>query len=259
MFKKINTIAAAIIFIFFLIFLQQPSQHLKNNNKENVLPAQTSKTRNEITLEHNSSFVKVWWVEVTDIDKLTLLANFDKKLKSELVKTQNNCQLLVSAGFYDKSEKPIGLFITEGKTLNKWQTNKILNAVLSVNSMAIPRITRTPPKDLLRIGLQSGPLLIENSQPLEPFLLEDKNARRVVAFTTGENKLYFAIFFDPTSLYSGPYLKDMAKLVQKFSEKINIKIADALNLDGGAASSFYADSLKLTEITTVGSFFCMQK
>lgn len=85
----------------------------------------------------------------------------------------------------------------------------------------------------------------------------DKQARRVVAGVTGENKLIFLVFYDNNQYYSGPYLNDLPDLVDKTGKSLDLNIADAINLDGGSASAFISDDIKLTELTPVGSFFCI--
>src|SRR5690606_12592172 len=110
------------------------------------------------------------------------------------------------AGFYSQDLMPIGLFMNEEGILAKWRQNRLFNGVVSINHLDVPRITDVQPRDILRVGLQTGPLLVENAEYKDVQGASDMFDRRVVAFTTGENRLYFSVFYDKNSVFSGPTL-----------------------------------------------------
>ena len=168
------------------------------------------------------------------------------------------CQLLVNGGFYTENNEPTGLFITDGETVEAFRSNTLFNGILSVNEFDTPRITRTVPSGVSRIAVQTGPVVFENGSPVNLSLVRDERSRRTVAMATGFNELVFAIFYEEKSVYKGPLLTDLPELVEAFGKATGLIIADAINLDGGSASTFISQNGKLTEISSVGSFFCLK-
>lgn len=212
-----------------------------------------------ISINFKNQNIKIDWFEVKDLTKLVLIPNFKEKKTTFEVKENENCELLTNGGFYTPESSPSGLFTSEGKALKRFQKNSTFNAVFSVNDFETPRITRFEPQDRLRIALQTGPLLIENSEILKINMLRDKNARRMIAATTGANAAIFLAVYDKSFEYSGPLLADLPEILGEFQKETGIVLADALNLDGGSASAFFANEISLQEISPVGSFFCASK
>lgn len=251
-------IVTTVIGIFSLAQKTQKKEPSPEKIESKTLSTTNKSEKNVQTINYKDKTFKVSFLEVKNIDGLYLIANFDQKVSSKEINQKNGCSGLVNAGFYSKDFKPIGLFISEGERLNPWQQNKLFNGVLSINVMAVPRITRETPRDPLRIALQSGPVLVENSNYLFPSPEIDKDARRIVAFISGENRLYFAVFYEQNYPFKGPYLSDLASLLKELSDETGLLIADAINLDGGGASVFIDQNISLSELTTVGSFFCIK-
>ncbi len=244
MFKKALLTLSAIALVLAVYFLARPQENKKGDQ---VLGLPTANPQRDFA-----------WAEIKDLDGLTLIPNFATKRSAGSVFRDEECRLLTSAGFYDPSDQPIGLFVTDGVTQNPFQKNILFNGVLSVNFAATPRITRTPPADPLRLAVQSGPVLIENSFPQKLKLKSDSPSRRVVAAITGDNSLLFIIFFDPESQFQGPLLADLPNRLGQFSAETGIALADAINLDGGTASAFYTPDFSLSEASPVGAFFCLK-
>jgi len=80
----------------------------------------------------------------------------------------------------------------------------------------------------------------------------------VISAVTGDNKLIFMVIYDPKSVFLGPELVDLPQIVSLVSAENDLNIADAINLDGGSASAFKSRDFSLSEISPVGSFFCLQ-
>jgi len=214
------------------------------------------KNGQEIRIEDR--IYRTYWEIIENIEVLYLLPNFSKRITSKETVDKEDCELLVNGGFYDENSKPIGLFISERERISDYQKNSLFNGIVSVNLFAIPRISRETPKDDLVFALQTGPIVFENGNPTEIELSRDKMARRVIAATTGENKLVFIVIYNPESVFDGPLLAELPQVVSEISEKNKLNIADAINLDGGSASTFISNSVTLTEISPVGSFFCLK-
>lgn len=200
--------------------------------------------------------IKIEWFVVEDIDNLKLIPNFSEKLGSKEIKNKYNCKNLVSGGFYTQDNRPIGLFIVDNTKVRDYVKASLTNAILSVNDFATPRITSTLPKDNLPIALQNGPMLFDNGAKLNLNIQNDKPARRMVAAVTGENKLVFITLYSSGSAFDGPYLEELPSILEEFEKRSHMQIADAMNLDGGTASTFMNGNVNLSEASFVGSFFC---
>lgn len=208
----------------------------------------------DINLENEKYSVVL--ISVEDNQALSLIANFEEKLTSDEIASKYNCRAVVNGGFYLENSKPAGFFISNNRELKGWSENKLFNGVLSVNDFEVARITAGKPRDNLRWGFQTGPIIRENGKSVKLFLGNDKNARRIVAAVDGENKLSFLVFYNPDQIFDGPRLQDLPKGLEILEQQADTEFADAVNLDGGTASAFIAGSVKLTELTPIGSALC---
>jgi exopolysaccharide biosynthesis protein len=254
-FTKFLLIVLVIFLPFAIIFWfaghSETTNPEKSMAKEQVLADENS--RKDIVTIGN---ISVAWYGINDPDKLKLLANFNEKKSSNEVSDNYKCEYLGNAGFYSKDSKPLGLFISDGNTLYEYQNNSLFDGILSVNDMSVPRITRDIPDDHLPLALQTGPIVKENGSYQTLKIISDNPARRVMAGVTGDNKLYFITAYQTDSEYIGPNLADLPDIMQEFEEKSGIRLADIINLDGGAASTFNTPNIKLSEFNPVGAFFC---
>ena len=195
------------------------------------------------------------WVKITDLSRLTLLPNHDAQTSSEDLANKYHCQVLVNGNFYDKQNKPLGWLVSEGKTLAKPITSSLFNGFLSLSPSKV-EISPLVPQGLVNLGLQSGPLLILDSQPLLLKISNDQPRRRVIVALNNQKELIFLVLTGTDSLYSGPLLADTPQLVAAIGQALNQNLVTALNLDGGSASAFHTDTIHLSEYAYIGSFFC---
>jgi len=209
----------------------------------------------EYTIELANGRYKASWFEA-DPTTLSLIANFSQKDQAGKIFSKYECSNAINAGFYDTDDTPLGLFISDGTTLEGFRENKIMNGILSINSVDIPRISPDVPRDPLKIAVQTGPLLIHNASFITLNTSTDKHSRRMIAFTTGENRLYFVALYSPTSTFRGPLMVELHDLLVEFEDVSGIAIADAVNLDGGSASYFNSNGFALSEISPIGALFC---
>lgn len=226
---------------------------------KSVLSQQSLKERdvNTLDFEFKEEKFKAAWLKITNSEGITLFPNFNRKLTAEEAFNTNGCKSLVSGGFYTKEGKPVGLFVSNYNLLQKEKTSSLFNGVFSINDFNTPRISRKAPRDKLRLALQTGPLIVENSFQKSLSIKNDKPARRLVAAITGDNQVIFLIIYKADSVFSGPYLSELPDLTKLLEESLNFGIADAINLDGGTASAFYAEGLKIPELSPIGSYFCL--
>lgn len=253
--KILVFLSVCVIVVFALLFkLPQPGKRVLGTNDQAQMIVKAVINRSTIEID-GKEYLAVWKF-VDNPEEVELLTNFTQKQSAVDVFEFEQCKVLTSAGFYTKDNKPVGLFISDGETIRKFSKNSLANGILSINYFGIPRITSSLPQDPLRIALQAGPVLVDNAEVQKLTLSNDSEDRRVIAGVTGENKLVFIAFYDPKSVYLGPKLVDMPQAISEFEKKTKIELADAINLDGGTASTFYTGDYKLSEVQNVGAFFC---
>lgn len=246
-------IGAATIFFVWKTSPQSPVLGVQKP-EETVLP----EVAQEYTVKFGDTTYQVN-LAVVDTHNLLLIPNFTEKKIAKNIYEENKCKLLANGGFYSEDNKPIGLFISNRERLSDFAQNSLFNGFLTINDFETPRITSQLPEDQLIIGLQAGPMLQENDSEHTLKLARDKAARRMVAAVTGENKLIFMAIYRSEAVFSGPFLKDLPGIISQLEKEADIEIADAINLDGGAASAFIFGQTNLSEASPVGSFFCAKQ
>lgn len=199
---------------------------------------------------------RVAWLLVHDPSAITLIPNFTDKRTARSLIDSKECKEVVNGGFYTTDGEPTGLFIAEGKTVRGSIPNTLFNGYIVVNHDNNASIRASPPEGFVRIGLQTGPILVRGGNAVKLTIRDDEFARRVVAVATQKGEVVFLVIYDPENPWSGPKLADTPDILSKVLARLQLK--DALNLDGGSASAFIRSDLSLEELTSVGSFFCMK-
>jgi uncharacterized protein YigE (DUF2233 family) len=200
---------------------------------------------------------------VSDVSRLKLIPNFTGSISANDAIDKYKCEFLTNGGFYQDNDansgekKPIGLFVYDTKSIGKWSQNRLFDGILSINDFETPRITRITPEDQLRFAVQTGPILIENGNVIKLLIRNDKPERRIVTAVTGDNTLVFYVLYNDKQYFSGPSLTDLPGILKAIEKDSGIDIADAINMDGGTASTFISSDIKLLELTPVGSFICV--
>lgn len=267
--KKISLLIIVLVLIAIAFFIKSSPTtkiDIPNNVSESAKPEQDETSANFFKGKINYQDKEYSFASIlTDAKKLHLYPNFTEKLNSEEVKELSSCETLISGGLYTKESTPIGLFISEGKELKSKIRDTFYNGIFSLNYegyavISYHEVTSSAYREAknARIAIQSGPTLLINSAIL-PF--EDRNseeARRVVLGITDSQKIVFMVFYKGESVFMGPTLSILANLVLAAGTQMGIKIEDALNLDGGSASSIITENLYLSELTPVGSYFCVK-
>lgn len=197
--------------------------------------------------------------KISDPQKLILRPNFEEKSASSILYQNNNCQFLVNGGFYDEDGQPLGWFFTQNKLFRKETKSNLFNGFLSMNKEGIISLNDVFPTNTVIWGLQTGPLLIIENQPVVLSLIHDEHDRRLVAALNEKNELFFLVVTGTDSLISGCLLKDLPSIVKQIGLEINENFKTAINLDGGTASAFLTQIKSIKEYTWIGSFFCLQE
>lgn len=216
------------------------------------------KTKNPAVLEVNDDKFSAYYFEIKDVKNLELYPNFTQKQTAAEIVNQRKCAALFNGSFYDKDNSPIGLFVSRSRKINSASFNALLNGFFFLGSGTLASIDDQSPINISRWGLQSGPLLFKDGQILHLRINNDETARRIVAAISDEGRLIFIAFYDPENNLQGPYLAYLPQYLNEFSLTSGIRIKDAINLDGGGASAFYANNFFLPEFNFIGSYFCLK-
>lgn len=193
----------------------------------------------------------LWKVE--ESSRLVLVTNYERKQTFSQLVQDNNCTAGINTGFYDTSYRPLGWFVINGEMIRGVKKSALFDGFVYANEKIV--IGRTKP-DLARWGVQTGPIVWENSGSVVLKIKTDKFARRMVAGVDGVGKMVWMTVYDPESVFDGPKLADLPEVVAKIDRLENLNLSMAINLDGGTASAFYSPYKKLTEFNVVGSVWC---
>lgn len=257
--KKVALVfLSAFVVIGLYLGLSSPTQRKQTSKTTDPEVLGVPIQNDGVEIEYQGQTFKAYYLKVAYAGDITLIPNFSEALSSSEIRKANNCKAVISGGFYTPEGNPTGLFVSQGETTKNFLNSSLANAVYSINDFETPRITGEPPRDHLRVGLQAGPLLIENSFVRDLRLIRDEQARRIVVGVTGDNETVFLVFYDPESSFMGPTLESLPELLNLFQKETNIELADAMNLDGGAHSAFLSQEANLSEASSVGSFFCVK-
>jgi uncharacterized protein YigE (DUF2233 family) len=208
-------------------------------------------------IESRNGLTAYFIISVNIPSDVKLIPNFSEKLLSNQVMESKSCKYLINGSFYDKNYQPLGLFTVSNKIYKEESNNPLINGFIWKTSNNQIQIDKNSISTNINWILQTGPILIYDNQAVDLDIHNDESARRVLAAITSDNKLFFIALFANDNINSGPYLGSVPDIVTAISTKENLKIARAINLDGGSASVFISPEISLTELTTVGSFFCI--
>ncbi len=254
-FLLISVTAFAIATLFFMLREPQTTHQLPLPSVSPTVTPSPRPPRQSMDIEQNGETYRIAWV-TTDPGDLTLIPNFTQKRTAKSLIESKECDAVMSGGFYTKDNQPTGLFITEGTTIRSAITNTLLNGYFVVDTQHRAAAQIYVPAQIPRIGLQTGPVLLQDGNAMKLTIRDDEFARRVVVATDTKGNVVFLVVYNPDNPYEGPTLADLPGLVAEVNKQL--EITDAINLDGGSASAFIRSDLSLEELTSVGSFFCIK-
>ena len=136
--------ALLIIVSFFIILNRKEDKEITYNIPGMSHDVSVSPTMFQVPTKSNSGNIKSVWLRVNDIGKLFLYSNLDEKTDSKSLSTKKSCAHLINGGFYDKENRHIGLFISEGATLQDSINSSLLNGYFSVSKTGTASITEYP-------------------------------------------------------------------------------------------------------------------
>lgn len=151
-----------------------------------------------------------------------------------------NCEAGVNGGYFgaDAAASPLGLLIEDERTISPFAGRSFTVAGVVYDTGATIRLVRSAAyaknKPSPQQALQGGPFLVENGRTV-PGLHRDKIAFRTFIATDGKDRWCIG----STSPMS---LGDLAAWLASPNAVPGFTVRDALNLDGGTSSAYWAKS-----------------
>lgn len=201
-----------------------------------------------------------YYTKIKPNQTLNLIPNFELHQTSSAIINDNHCLFGINGGFYHPNDTPLGLFFTNGQQLGQFTSSSTFSGFLVKdlqNNIAIQNIDPQNP-DLIndyQFILQSGPLFDPVNNP-QPGFSDQDYARRHLIARDSNNNLYLFSIFEKGNAFSGPRLQDIIPIFQSNQIKNIAEFTKILNLDGGFASAFFNQNVKVEELSFVGSFLC---
>lgn len=145
---------------------------------------------------------------------------------------KQGCVAGVNGGYFHVDWTPLGLVIADGRTVHRFERSSLLTGL----------VVAAPGKfDILRVKaykkgwtqvLQAGPFLVEYGKPVDG-LEATRGAMRTAVATDGNGH---GVLISSTSLT----LAEFGDLLAKPGAVPGLRVARALNLDGGSSTAFWA-------------------
>lgn len=139
----------------------------------------------------------------------------------------------INTNFFDESGNPLGLVVRDAEQEQKIQTGgNLLTGVFYVanDKPAIAHRNVYSP-DGVTLAFQAGPRLIDNGEPLKLSPFDGPTRRSGIAVTNDG----YVILYATVVRFPGATLEQ----IQEMLLRPELKVRDALNLDGGGSSQFY--------------------
>ena len=152
-----------------------------------------------------------------------------------------------NGGYFHKDFRPLGLAVSQGKTINSFERAKLLSGVLAVRKGRIEllRSGKFKPGTDVQEALQAGPWLVERGLPVAG-LDDTRPARRTIVANDGKGR-WTLVALSPVTL------ADAASLLCVKGIAGPLAITNALNLDGGSSTALRA-GLEGDILIDIGSF-----
>jgi len=146
------------------------------------------------------------------------------------VMPREKCVAGVNGGYFDPEYAPVGLLVSDGRTIAPLRKARLLSGVVSVvnGRVQIQRTAEYSPKAQPSAARQCGPFLVDRGKPIAG-LNDVRRARRTFVATLGGERAAVGYCSHVT----------LAQLGAILSAAADVKIQRALNLDGGSSSGFW--------------------
>lgn len=171
------------------------------------------------------------------------------------VMEKNQALAGVNGGYFDPEDAPLGLLVSEGRTISPLRKAKLLTGVLTATAtrVDIVRASRFAMSIKIKAARQCGPLLVERSAPIAG-LNATRPARRTFAAVDGSGRAALGVS-------SALSLAQLGQVLSLTNPAGKMKIVRALNLDGGSSSAFWfareEGAFSFRELKTVRDFIAL--
>ncbi|MEO5719735.1 MAG: phosphodiester glycosidase family protein, partial [Chthoniobacterales bacterium] len=155
----------------------------------------------------------------------------------------------VNGGYFDPNGAPVGLLISGGETIAPFKKARLLSGVLAAGEgrIEIFRANEFPRKRAWREAVQCGPFLVDHGKSVVG-LDDTRSARRTFVLTTTDGRVALGSCAPVTLAHLAEMLPALAPL----------KVARAINLDGGSSSAFWCrtneKTISISEFKSVRDF-----
>jgi exopolysaccharide biosynthesis protein len=168
-----------------------------------------------------------------------------KAASARVLAEKSGALAAINANYFDEKGQPLGFLKAEAQEINRTiSKNSLLTGVFGVRSLSPFIIHRdefqSPQADE---ALQSGPLLLSHSAPLEVTRGAGRYSRRSVIGIDQENRLLIAV---TDSILGGLNWVELQELFS--TPKWQLQAVDLLNLDGGGSTQLYLKTANLQEM-----------
>ncbi len=155
--------------------------------------------------------------------------------RSELaeVMAQTHALAGVNGGYFDPADAPVGLLVSAGCVISPLRKAKLLSGVLAASAarVDIVRASYFVLTARTTAAVQCGPLLVEHAAPVAG-LNDTRPARRTFAAVDGKGRVALGVS-------SAVTLAQLGRILCLTTAGGKMKIARALNLDGGSSTAFW--------------------
>lgn len=244
--KLLKKKALQFFFFSFFIFLELMiigPERAFSESRKGIFSWKTLKPGLETTsLKIDNSFVlsslrpEIFFLRVDlKFFRLEVCSSYILKTKPKVSEISKKAKAIaaINANFYDSSTIPIGLVISNRKTLNPIHTGgNTASGIILIDESFVKIVHRSNkiPANTLHAA-QAGPRLIANGKRVESLKSSGSGTRRSGLAVTSDNKV---ILFVTKSGFLGPSLYELQDILLAN----NLNIIDAINLDGGHSSQF---------------------
>jgi len=230
-------------------------KRFKNNSYTPLVEPTTYVNPTSSPFTNVNGINKIEWLIIRDLNKISLYSNLEDQYTSTEIIEKYMCESLISGSFYSKENKHIGLFISNYKNISDVQKNALLNSYFYITENKA-FISQLPPKNA-RLAIQTGPLLYKDGKPIS-INSNNNEERRVLVATTKEGHAVFLVIYNTNSQFKGPKLSELPDILTELQKNTSLDFVNAINMDGGTASSFITDYINISELSRIGSYFCVK-
>ena len=139
----------------------------------------------------------------------------------------------VNGGYFDPQNAPVGLVISDGKTIAPFRKARLLSGVLVINKgrAELVRSAEYSQRKAATTALQCGPFLVDGGVAVAG-LNNTRSARRTFFVTMGSDRAGIGFC-------SAVTLAELGEILSTPRVAGDLKIQRALNFDGGSSSAFW--------------------